>query len=112
MKASVIREMSLTEIRERIDTEKSAYQKLKMNHVVSSLENPLKLKFARKAIARLSTELTKRESADNTDTVQAEAPAKASAKATEDAVAKDEVKDEKTVEEIVETEKTDEKAQA
>ena len=62
MKASVIREMSLNEIRERIDTEKSAYHKLKMNHVVSSLENPVKLKYNRRAIARLSTELTKRES--------------------------------------------------
>lgn len=61
MKASVIREMSLTEIKERIENEKSAYHKMKMNHVVSNLENPIKLKFARKAIARLSTELTKRE---------------------------------------------------
>lgn len=60
MKAAVIREMSSVEIQERIDNEKIAYQKLKMNHVVSSLENPLKLKYARKTIARLSTELTMR----------------------------------------------------
>ena len=60
MKAAVIREMSSVEIQERIDNEKIAYQKLKMNHVVSSLENPLKLKYARKTIARLSTELTSR----------------------------------------------------
>jgi large subunit ribosomal protein L29 len=52
--------MSSVEIQERIDNEKIAYQKLKMNHVVSSLENPLKLKYARKTIARLSTELTRR----------------------------------------------------
>ena len=61
MKSSVIREMSLAEIREKIEVEKNMYLKLRMNHVVSSLENPLKLKYARKTIARLCTELTKRE---------------------------------------------------
>lgn len=71
MKASVIREMSLSEIRERIETEKSAYHKMKMNHVVSNLENPIKLKFARKAIARLSTELTLRENAEASGTAPA-----------------------------------------
>ena len=71
MKAAVIREMSSVEIQERIDNEKNAYQKLKMNHVVSSLENPLKLKYARKTIARLSTELTKRAGAEAGETSQA-----------------------------------------
>jgi len=61
MKSSVIREMSLTELKERIENEKTMLIKLRMNHLVSSLENPLKLKYARKTIARLSTELTKRE---------------------------------------------------
>ena len=53
--------MSLTEIQEKIEVEKTVYLKLKMNHAVSSLDNPLKLKYARKTIARLSTELTNRE---------------------------------------------------
>ncbi|HIN38768.1 MAG TPA: 50S ribosomal protein L29 [Flavobacteriales bacterium] len=61
MKSSVIREMSLAEIREKIEVEKTMYLKIKMNHAVSSLDNPLKLKYARKTIARLSTELTNRE---------------------------------------------------
>jgi len=70
MKAAVIREMSSVEIQERIDNEKNAYQKLKMNHVVSSLENPLKLKYARKTIARLSTELTKRAGEESVGSTQ------------------------------------------
>jgi len=68
MKAAVIREMSSVEIQERIENEKIAYQKLKMNHVVSSLENPLKLKYARKTIARLSTELTARAAQEGGET--------------------------------------------
>ena len=120
MKASVIREMSLAEIRERIDTEKSAYQKLKMNHVVSSLENPVKLKYARKAIARLSTELTKREAGESTDAT-VKAPTKTKAAKAEETAPVEEVKSEETAEDVqseeevketVEAEETDKQAQA
>jgi large subunit ribosomal protein L29 len=62
MKAQVIKEMSIAEIQERIDNEKSMLQKLQMNHAVSPLDNPLKLKYTRKTIARLLTELNFRES--------------------------------------------------
>ncbi len=68
MKSSVIREMSLTEIREKIEVEKNVYLKLKMNHAVSSLDNPLKLKYARKVIARLTTELTNRKKSSPLET--------------------------------------------
>ena len=61
MKATVIKEMSSSEIKERIDNEKSMLQKLKMNHTVSPLENPLKIKFTKRTIARLLTELHKRD---------------------------------------------------
>lgn len=62
MKAQVIKEMSIAEIQERIDNEKSMLQKLQMNHAVSPLDNPLKLRYTRKTIARLLTELNFRES--------------------------------------------------
>ena len=61
MKAAIIKEMSSSEIRERIDNEKNMLQKLRMNHTVSSLENPLKIKFTKRTIARLLTELRVRE---------------------------------------------------
>ncbi|MGF1583907.1 MAG: 50S ribosomal protein L29 [Bacteroidales bacterium] len=60
MKIAEIRELSTSEIQERIDTEKSLLIKLKMNHAVSPLDNPLKITVARKNIARLKTELRQR----------------------------------------------------
>ena len=61
MKATVIKEMSSSEIQERIDNEKAMLQKLRMNHTVSPLENPLKIKFTKRTIARLLTELRTRD---------------------------------------------------
>lgn len=60
MKIAEIRELSTSEIQERIDTENSLLIKLKMNHAVSPLDNPLKITVARKNIARLKTELRQR----------------------------------------------------
>jgi large subunit ribosomal protein L29 len=60
MKIAEIRELSTSEIQERIDTEKSLLIKLKMNHAVSPLDNPLKITVARRNIARLKTELRQR----------------------------------------------------
>ena len=60
MKASIIREMSLPEIKERIDNERNMLYKLKMNHSVSTLDNPMKIKFARRSVAKLLTELAQR----------------------------------------------------
>lgn len=61
MKPSVIREMTSEEIKDKISEEKDALAKLRMHHAVSTLENPLQLRYRRKDIARLKTELTKRE---------------------------------------------------
>jgi large subunit ribosomal protein L29 len=60
MKPSVIREMSTNELRERLDEEKKQLDKLKLNHSVSPLENPMKIKLYRKTVARIKTELRKR----------------------------------------------------
>jgi large subunit ribosomal protein L29 len=61
MKPNVIREMSTGELKERLDEEVKQLQKLKLNHSVSPLENPMKIQLYRKTIARLKTELRKRE---------------------------------------------------
>lgn len=60
MKTSEIRELTTKEIKELVIEEKNMLLKLKMNHAVSPLENPLKITIARKHIARLMTELSKR----------------------------------------------------
>jgi large subunit ribosomal protein L29 len=61
MKTSEIRELASKELEERIDAESTVLVKLKMNHAVSPLDNPMKIKFTRKDIARMQTELRKRQ---------------------------------------------------
>lgn len=61
MEQKVIKEFTTSEILERLDEEKRQLVKLKLNHTVSPLENPNKIKAYRKTIARLETELRRRE---------------------------------------------------
>ena len=61
MKTSEIKDLTTEEIREKIETEKAAMTKMKMNHAVSPLENPMLIRTTRRNIARLMTELRKRE---------------------------------------------------
>jgi large subunit ribosomal protein L29 len=65
MKNSEIKELSTKELRERIDTEKENMVRMKLNHAVSPLDNPMVLKYAKKDIARMMTELKKREVSEN-----------------------------------------------
>ena len=62
MKQEVIRELSTPELIERLDEERIQLNKLKMNHAVSPLENPNKIKAYRRTVARLVTEVQKRKS--------------------------------------------------
>jgi len=66
MKSSEIRELSNQELLERIDNEKTALVRMKLNHTISPLDNPQKIKESRKSIARLMTEKRKREMNDKT----------------------------------------------
>jgi large subunit ribosomal protein L29 len=61
MKASEVRELSIKEIEEKIELEKEHLIKQRLNHAVSPLDNPLKLKETRKNIARLKTILREKE---------------------------------------------------
>lgn len=65
MKNSEIRELTVREIEERVDNERAAYKRLELNHTISPLDNPTKLRNARRTIARLLTELTKRNNQEN-----------------------------------------------
>jgi len=55
MKTSEIRELSAKEIEERIENEKNLIFRQKMNHAISPLDNPMKIKETRRNIARLET---------------------------------------------------------
>ncbi len=61
MKISEIKELTDKELRERIDAEREFLVRLKMNHAVSPLDNPLQIKDVRRNIARFATELRQRE---------------------------------------------------
>ncbi len=61
MKASEIKELTDKEIQERIQLETETLTRLNMNHAVSPLDNPMKIKEARKNIARLQTIKRQRE---------------------------------------------------
>ena len=61
MKQSEVKELSVEELKEKIAAFKKQYADLKMAHSVTPLENPLLIRNARRTMARLATELTKRE---------------------------------------------------
>jgi large subunit ribosomal protein L29 len=61
MKMSEIRELSTADLIERLDSERLMLTRMKLNHAISPLDNPQKIKQARKNIARLLTELRTRE---------------------------------------------------
>ena len=61
MKTTEIREMTIPEIEERIDTMKMDLTRMVINHHISPLENPMKIKHTRKDIARLLTILSQKE---------------------------------------------------
>ena len=60
MKAQVLTDMPENELHDLLVTEREKLIKMKMSHAVSPMETPLQIKFTRKAIARVMTELSKR----------------------------------------------------
>jgi large subunit ribosomal protein L29 len=61
MKTSEIRELSTPDLLERIDTERTMLVRMKLNHAITPLDNPQKVKDVKMTIARLLTELRTRE---------------------------------------------------
>ncbi len=61
MRNNEIRELTSKEIRDIIQEQKDQLMKLKLAHAVSPLDDPSKMKNTRKTIARLKTEMRKRE---------------------------------------------------
>ncbi len=65
MKTSEIRELASNELEERLDTEVVNLERMRMNHAVSPLDNPMQIRYSRRLIARLKTELSKRTNSEN-----------------------------------------------
>ncbi|NCT18141.1 MAG: 50S ribosomal protein L29 [Flavobacteriaceae bacterium CG_4_8_14_3_um_filter_34_10] len=61
MKQAEINKATLAKLQEKLVESRKSYSDLKMAHAISPLENPIQLRDQRRAIARIETELTKRE---------------------------------------------------
>lgn len=60
MKVQVLTDLPLNELHDLLVTERERLVKMKMSHTVSPMENPMQIKFARKTVARIMTELSRR----------------------------------------------------
>ncbi|MBQ0024727.1 MAG: 50S ribosomal protein L29 [Bacteroidales bacterium] len=65
MKVSEVREMSVADLRDRIEIEKSNLDTMKINHAISPLEDTSKFKKTRQDIARMITILAEKEKSQN-----------------------------------------------
>ena len=61
MKTSEIRELSVIDLQERIETEKVNLNKLNIEHSISPVENPTRIRKARRDIARMLTILAEKQ---------------------------------------------------
>jgi len=61
MKQEEITKLSVEDLRGHVVTMTEQLAKMKLTHSVAPLENPIQIRNLRKTVARLKTELTKRE---------------------------------------------------
>lgn len=61
MKSAEIKEMTTSDLVERVEAEVVNYNQLILNHSISPLDNPAKIKYLRRDIARMKTEIRERE---------------------------------------------------
>ena len=65
MKVSEVREMSVADLRDRIEIEKSNLDTMKINHAISPLEDTSRFRKTRQDIARMITILAEKEKSQN-----------------------------------------------
>ena len=61
MKSGEIKDLSVEDLKEKIGEMEVMQEKLVLTHQISPLENPIQLRELRRTVARVATELTKRE---------------------------------------------------
>ncbi|MCQ2224559.1 MAG: 50S ribosomal protein L29 [Paludibacteraceae bacterium] len=61
MKIAELKKLSKEELEEKLAAQQQNLVKMKLNHTISPLDNPMQIKAARKDIARINTELRLRE---------------------------------------------------
>ena len=61
MKMKELKELDVNALAEKLENAKAQLNQLKLNNSIAPLENPSQIKFARRYIARIETELRQRE---------------------------------------------------
>lgn len=61
MKQSEIAKLSIAELQEKLGEFKKTYADLKSAHAISPIQNPLQIRTVRRSVARITSEITKRE---------------------------------------------------
>jgi large subunit ribosomal protein L29 len=61
MKQSEIISLSTAELQVKLSQLRKTYTDLKMAHAISPIQNPLQIRGVRRSVARLATEISKRE---------------------------------------------------
>ncbi len=61
MKNAEIKNLSAGDLQNKLAEAKAEYNKLKLAHKISPVENPIQIRDLRKTIARLNTELTNKQ---------------------------------------------------
>lgn len=65
MKKQVYTDMPLNELNDLLDSERQKLVKMKMSHSVSPMENPMQIKYSRRTVARIMTEISRRNMSKN-----------------------------------------------
>ena len=61
-----LKDLTLLELQDKLQDTRGTLDKLRFNHTVSPIDNPMQLRTKKKEVARILTELRKRELAANT----------------------------------------------
>ncbi|KOY85516.1 50S ribosomal protein L29 [bacterium 336/3] len=61
MKAVDLKKLSLDELKAKLTQEQDALLKLKMAHAITPVENPMRIREARKVVARIQTVIREKE---------------------------------------------------
>ncbi len=61
MKQSEVKNLSVADLQQQLAEAKKTYNDLKMAHALSPIQNPLQIRSVRRTVARLATEIAKRE---------------------------------------------------
>ena len=63
-KGTELKDLTVQELQDKLQEERNSLTKLRFNHTVSPVESPVMLRVKRKDVARILTELRKRELAN------------------------------------------------